>query len=859
MAHNRLHYIRVSSFIIPLLFVALSLYKVSLFEKAERALFILESRLSLSERKNDQRIILVDIDEKSIQALGSWPWPHHLLAKVVDLLNSGGAKLISLHIPLVEKELNARLEEVAGIRKKLEAHALERKDSATEWTATEWIQDDLLRLEESADGDQKLAEAIRNHGNVILPVTTHLEQGQRKTAIDHRTLISRNLLSEKNVSSKLKRKLSVTELFFPFAEIAEAASGLGYLAWNPEENMKGLSHRLFLCYDGSLLPSQILRVAMAYFGLQSKQVIVGKDRIDLKTFAIPFCDGEMLIKYHRGMLSLPRYSISDLLHAQKPPSLISGKIVLVGRTFNDQMNLSTPLGVPLSETQIAGCALDSMINRSVVLRSSYFQHIEMLAIVVMGAFASWFFPVMGHRGRLGLAALLIVLTLGAGFYLFAMMDIWFRTAQIGSCIAVMALSISVTQMVRSQRTNVKSAEMNKSLALALQKEGFLDLAFEKLRSLPLNEEIKQCLFDLGVKYEDKRMIGKALTVFQYLHRSGGFRHLDSRILRLKEEMEFPLETGHFPEKGGGLLQTPSLEERERIGRYEVLGFLGKGSMGVVYKARDPKLNRLLAIKTVRFLDEFDEDVIEEIKKRFFREAEIAGKLSHPSIVTIHDTGEDGDLTYMAMEFLEGTNLEKYVTSDRLLPLSRVLHVVASVAEALEFAHGAKVIHRDIKPANIMILKTGGIKVTDFGIAKAMSSSRTKTGVILGTPNYMSPEQIMGQKIDPASDLFSLGIVFFQLLAGELPFKGDNLSSLLYEITQRRHPKLQEFGRRLPAVMDQIMDRFLAKNPHERFKSAGEVTRILKILGKKLEETQAERASRGIGTRGETNRFRGRIG
>jgi serine/threonine-protein kinase len=265
----------------------------------------------------------------------------------------------------------------------------------------------------------------------------------------------------------------------------------------------------------------------------------------------------------------------------------------------------------------------------------------------------------------------------------------------------------------------------------------------------------------------------------------------------------------------------------------------------------------LAIKTVRFLDEFDEDVVEEMKRRFFKEAEIAGKLTHPSIVTIHDIGEDGDLTYMAMEFLEGINLEKYATRDRLLPLSRVLHVVASVAEALDFAHGAKVIHRDIKPANIMILKAGGIKVTDFGIAKAISSSRTKTGVILGTPNYMSPEQIMGQKIDPSSDIFSLGIVFFQLLTGELPFKGDNLSSLLYEITQKRHPKLQDFGRKLPAAMDQITDKFLAKNPRERFKSAGEVARTLGILAKRLEEIQEGRAAKENATRRAASGIEGR--
>ena len=232
-------------------------------------------------------------------------------------------------------------------------------------------------------------------------------------------------------------------------------------------------------------------------------------------------------------------------------------------------------------------------------------------------------------------------------------------------------------------------------------------------------------------------------------------------------------------------------------------------MGLVYKALDPKINRPLAIKTIRFSDEFDEDVIQEIKERFFREAEIAGQLSHPSIVTIYDVGEDRDLTYMAMEFLKGEDLEKYIDKNNLLPLRKILDVAARVAEALDFAHKSEVIHRDIKPANIMLLKNGRVKVTDFGIAKAISSSRTRTGVILGTPNYMSPEQIMGQKIDARSDIFSLGVLFYQLLTGELPFHGDNLSSLLHQITQKKHPPVRNYNPKIPRACEQIIDRALA--------------------------------------------------
>jgi len=267
--------------------------------------------------------------------------------------------------------------------------------------------------------------------------------------------------------------------------------------------------------------------------------------------------------------------------------------------------------------------------------------------------------------------------------------------------------------------------------------------------------------------------------------------------------------------------------------------LGKGAMGTVYKGRDPKINRLLAIKTIRFSDEFEENQLQEIKERFFREAELAGKLSHPGIVAIYDVGEDYDLTYMAMEFLDGEDLEKYCRKESLLPFRKVLDIIAETADALEYAHNNGVIHRDIKPANIMLLKNKRIKVTDFGIAKSMSSSKTRSGIILGTPNYMSPEQIMARKIDARSDIFSLGVVFFQLLTGELPFKGDNLNSLFYQITQAMHPSPRKINPRVIRPCEQIIDKVLAKNPEHRFQRAKNLAKYLRILAYKIDTMKAQ--------------------
>jgi len=268
--------------------------------------------------------------------------------------------------------------------------------------------------------------------------------------------------------------------------------------------------------------------------------------------------------------------------------------------------------------------------------------------------------------------------------------------------------------------------------------------------------------------------------------------------------------------------------------------LGRGAMGTVYKARDPKINRLLAIKTIRFSDEFEEDQLKEIKERFFMEAELAGKLSHPGIVAIHDIGEDYDLTYMAMEFLDGDDLDKYCKKGSLLPMRKLLDIIAETADALEYAHNNNVIHRDIKPANIMLLKTGKITVTDFGIAKSMSASKTRSGIILGTPNYMSPEQIMGRHIDARSDIFSLGVVFFQLLTGELPFTGDNMNSLFYKITQEKHTPPHTLNPKVIKPYEQILDKALAKNPDHRFQKASDLSKYLRVLANKIDTLRAQK-------------------
>ena len=264
-----------------------------------------------------------------------------------------------------------------------------------------------------------------------------------------------------------------------------------------------------------------------------------------------------------------------------------------------------------------------------------------------------------------------------------------------------------------------------------------------------------------------------------------------------------------------------------LGRYKILKELGRGAMGLVYLGKDPTIQRFVAIKTMRLDQIADEDKLQEVKARFFREAESAGRLSHPNIVTIYDAGEENDLGYIAMELVEGSSLKDWSRKANLMPVADVVQTLAAVADALDYAHQQGVVHRDIKPANIMMTKDRLVKVMDFGIAKMASSSRTQTDVVLGTPTYMSPEQIAGKKVDGRSDVFSLGIVLFELLTGQPPFTADNLSALLFAIAHQPHPGLQTFRQDLPPMFPEVLNRALQKELPLRYRRAGEFAQDLR--------------------------------
>lgn len=257
---------------------------------------------------------------------------------------------------------------------------------------------------------------------------------------------------------------------------------------------------------------------------------------------------------------------------------------------------------------------------------------------------------------------------------------------------------------------------------------------------------------------------------------------------------------------------------ETLGRYRILGEISRGAMGRVYLAHDPHIDRRVAIKTIHPVEGLGAAEAEENRLRFIREAQAAGRLQNPGIVTIYDVGVHDGTSFIAMEYIEGETLEVFTRPGSLLPVENVIDLVAQACDALDYAHKEKVVHRDIKPANLMILKNGQLKITDFGLAKNPSTSLTQDGTLMGTPNYMSPEQIMGRPLDGRSDLFSLGAVLYELVTGNKPFSGESVTTIIYRILHEepQPPKLV-----IPSVPDsvaRIITRALEKHPGNRFQS-----------------------------------------
>lgn len=369
------------------------------------------------------------------------------------------------------------------------------------------------------------------------------------------------------------------------------------------------------------------------------------------------------------------------------------------------------------------------------------------------------------------------------------------------------------------------------MALQSLTAGQTDKAWDLLKGFvpgSANREVALEVMDrLGVAFEKVSRYDAARDVYEHMADiDAQWNQVKLRLLRARN-----LAQSATVNTWGTLPPRPMPEVKQRqLGKYIIEGQIGKGAMGAVYLGYDPTTDRKVALKTMALTQEFTDQDLADARARFLREAEMSGRLQHPDIVSIIDAGEADGLAYIAMELVEGTDMTQFTLPDRLLPLSTLLPIIARVAEALAYAHARGVTHRDIKPANIMVdLRHDLVKVMDFGVARVADATRTRTGVVLGTPTFMSPEQLSGQNIDGRSDLYSLGVTMFQLLTGQLPYRNDSMAVLMRAIARDPVPNVCDMRPDLPPALGDIVALALEKHPNIRYGSGLQMAEDLRAV------------------------------
>ncbi|OGR78016.1 MAG: hypothetical protein A2X32_07770 [Elusimicrobia bacterium GWC2_64_44] len=781
-------------------------------------------------------IAVIEINDESISKIGRWPWSRTRIADMLVWLSSETAKpsVIGLNILFSEPEKNGGTQLADVLKEKYTALLAEKKIRET-GKESEFLK--ALEAERhEMDSDAKLAGAVAAAGNVVLPLV--FDTGAPVSKLKPEPEWMKRLAA--SVSHKTVPEgggIEGSGITAPIDVLASSAAGAGHV--NVFSDLDGTVRKEypFIPYGGqAFYPSFAAEIVRVSLGLAPDQVTVspGDSAVFGKSVMALDEASSALIAYNRTK-AFKYYSFYDVMNGKVVPEAFKDKIVLIGLTAQGVGSLYvTPTDSAMTTPDFTANVVDNILSGRFISRPGWAFPAELAFIFIAWVFTAFLLPRLKAGTGAILAGVLLAALVTAGFVMFSK-GLWLKTMYpvavlVAGYIFVISKRFFLTEK-KKELIEVSQIETNKMLGLSFQGQGMLDLAFEKFRLCPLDDNMKDTLYNLALDFERKRQYNKAVAVYEHI--SGvdpEFKDIKPKIDMLKKAADGAV-FGGVGGKGGGAEATMMMagsSATPMLGRYEIKKELGKGAMGIVYLGVDPKINRSVAIKTMRFEEGLEEGQMKELKDRFFREAQAAGNLQHPNIVKIFDAGEEQDIAYIAMELLKGDDLKKWATKATLLPVPKVLEYIALSADALGYAHKNGIVHRDIKPANIMLLDDGSLRVCDFGIARLTESSKTATGTVLGTPYYMSPEQIAGKKVDGRADLFSLGVTLYEMLTGERPWKGgESIGTLLFQITSDPYPDPMVIRKDLPTGILAVIDKALKKNPEERFQSGGEMAAALR--------------------------------
>ncbi len=771
-----------------------------------------------SGRQPSDRIAVIAIDDQSIANIGRWPWPRDVHAQLIDQLAAAKAKTIVHTAFFFEPQTDRGL---VFIRKMKEA--LGPAADAGQGGVGEQLGKVIAEAEQALDTDAKLAASMAKAGNVVIPSVFVLGEPQGKPDKPLPSYALKSAIDEdKGFSVPAIRGQQ------PIENIGTAAAGIGHLNQLNDVDGAVREEPMLVNYYGKAVPSMALLAAYKSLNLgpsdvklnTGESVQIGKLRVKTDEIA------RMLPQFYKGRDGKPPFQIDsfyDVLSGKIPAGKYADKIVVIGATA---AGVGTQFPAPgyaaISPAEMIAHITSSILGEHFIVQPGWGVWAALGLFLLVAAYLIAALPRLS-AGKAGIVtALAFVLLLGTEFGLLAGAALWLKLVFPATLLVIGHLALTTKRFLVTEAGKLKSdeesAETNRMMGLALQGQGQLDMSFDRFRRVPMSDAVMDNLYNLALDFERKRQFNKAQAVYE--HMAGynkDYKDLQTKLNRAKNLSETVILGGGGAHPGGTMLLDGGAVEKPMLGRYQVEKELGKGAMGVVYLGKDPKIGRVVAIKTMALSQEFEGEELTDARERFFREAETAGRLQHQNIVTIFDAGEEHDLAYIAMEFLKGKDLVDFCKDGQLLPMPKVLSIVARVAEALAYAHKQSVVHRDIKPANIMYeFESDTVKVTDFGIARITDSSKTKTGLVLGTPSFMSPEQIAGKKVDGRSDLYSLGVMLFQMLTGVLPFRGDSMAELMYKIANEEAPDIRIVRKEIPERLAQVVALSMAKKSEARY-------------------------------------------
>ena len=812
-------------------------FATDLFGGLERRYYDFAS--TRSDRTPSDRVAIIAIDDESIANIGRWPWPREVHARLIDQLAAAGAKTVAHTAFFFEPQTDRGLTRLRDLREQL----LSGDASAPAWAdlgpdARQRLQAFIDTAEQDLDTDARLVNSLGQAGNVIVPSLYVLGEPQGRPDQPLPAFAQKSAVPDPQGFG-----VAASAAQQPLGAIGQAALAVAHLNQLPDRDGTVRGEPLLLHFDGHGVPSMGLMVAAQSLNLgvqdirllPGEGVMLGRTRIDTDA------SGVVLPQFYADRGGRPAFttdSFYDVVSGRIQATKYAGKVVIIGATAAGVGTLfATPISPAMSPAGILAHITSSILNGHFIAQPVWGGAAVLAVLGLVTAYLVFLLPRLSAAASAWVTAGMFVALLGTEYGLLAYSAVWLQLVFPAALLlmghlALVTRRFGVTE-ARKVQADAESAETNRMMGLALQGQGQLDMAFDRLRRVPHSEALMDNLKQLALDFERKRQFNKAQSVYEHMTQlDRGDADVRSRLKRAKNLSETVMlgQGASASHPGGTLLLSGNGVEKPMLGRYSVEKELGKGAMGVVYQGRDPKIGRVVAIKTLALSSEFEGEELKDARQRFFREAETAGRLQHPHIVTIFDAGEEHDLAYIAMEFLPGRDLVEHTRAGQLLPVATVLGIGERVALALDYAHRQNVVHRDIKPANIMYASDADVvKVTDFGIARITDSSRTKTGMVLGTPSFMSPEQLAGQHIDGRSDLYSLGVMLFQLLTGVLPFRADSMAALMFQIANQSPPDVRTLRPELPAGIADLLNRSLSKSPGERYQTGADLAAELKRL------------------------------